>query len=99
MIPSINGKPFPDSFPQSPAASSYSNCAGKGEHSDFSRNLGHRIYLALMPGELKWHCGHPGRVETYEGQETQDGKRGGPSQITPSVSSCTVVVMMALATQ
>lgn len=23
MIPSINGKPFPDSFPQSPAASSY----------------------------------------------------------------------------
>lgn len=34
MIPSINGKPFPDSFPKVLAASSCSNCAGR-EHSDF----------------------------------------------------------------
>lgn len=48
MIPSMNDKPFPDSFPKSPAASSYSNGAGRGEHSDVARNRGHRICLTVM---------------------------------------------------
>ena len=45
------------------------------------------VWRWRQPGELKWLCGHPGRGETYRGQETQDGKRGGPSQIMPLVSA------------
>lgn len=90
-------KPLSVPLPKSPASSYYGNCAlGKENTQTFQRILDMRFELALMSGELRYHCGCPGRAGTYGEEGPQDGSSRGLSQIMPLAYSAKGI-MIALA--